>query len=90
GLSSRSANPPAPPSTTTATTTATSTSTGISTGPGTGPSTGTDSAGTASPEHHDDMVNYLTNVLAFPKVDALQALSNTSGTDLAEALDYLC
>lgn len=36
------------------------------------------------------MVNYLTKVLAFPTADALRALSNTSGTDLAEALDYLC
>lgn len=57
---------------------------------GTGTAGGADSAAMVSPEHHEDMVNYLTNVLAFPKVDALQALSNTSGTDLAEALDYLC
>lgn len=33
---------------------------------------------------------YLTELLAFPKADAERALSNTSGTDLAEALDYLC
>lgn len=33
---------------------------------------------------------YLTRQLAFPEEDASQALSRTSGTDLGEALDFLC
>lgn len=35
-------------------------------------------------------MSYLTKLLAFPEADAATALSNTSGNDLAEALDYLC
>lgn len=33
---------------------------------------------------------YLTRQLAFSEADAAQALSKTSGSDLGEALDYLC
>lgn len=41
-------------------------------------------------QHDPAIMSYLTKVLAFPEADAATALSNTSGNDLAEALDYLC
>ncbi|CAN0184978.1 unnamed protein product, partial [Scytosiphon promiscuus] len=47
--------------------------------------------GNAQQQQHDPAIMaYLTRLLAFPEADAAAALSNTSGTDLAEALDYLC
>ncbi|CBJ26801.1 hypothetical protein Esi_0045_0085 [Ectocarpus siliculosus] len=41
-------------------------------------------------QHDPAIMSYLTKLLAFPEADAAAALSNTSGNDLAEALDYLC
>ncbi|CAB1116377.1 unnamed protein product [Ectocarpus sp. CCAP 1310/34] len=41
-------------------------------------------------QHDPAIMSYLTKLLAFPEADAATALSNTSGNDLAEALDYLC
>ncbi|CAM9318540.1 unnamed protein product [Ascophyllum nodosum] len=44
----------------------------------------------AAPTATAAVLAYLTEVLAFPEMDAARALSNTSGDDLGEALDYLC
>lgn len=44
----------------------------------------------SSPDPPNAVLEYLTKVLAFPEADASRSLSNTSGGDLGEALDYLC
>lgn len=53
------------------------------------PPTPTPGAGQGQ-QHDPAIMAYLTKLLAFPEADAARALSNTSGNDLAAALDYLC